>query len=137
MCLGREITDRAVARRERRDVVVQQPGDLLQQFEADAGITLAEADQHHQERGSNNFTRQRFADRDGMGAHDISLKLLGVVRADDACRICAKARGHTINKPVLAQKKIDQAARIQHALAIDGRKLYLCAMSGDGNELLD
>src|SRR5471032_2344817 len=72
-----------------------------------------------------------------MGAYDISLKLLGVGRADDACRICAKARGHTINKPVFAHKKIDQAARIQHALAIDGRKLYLCAMSGDGNELLD
>ncbi|BCF98930.1 hypothetical protein PPGU19_034990 [Paraburkholderia sp. PGU19] len=110
---------------------------MLQQFEAYAGITFAEADQHHQERSADNFARQRFADRDGMGAHDISLKLLGVVRADDASRICAKARRHTIDQPVLAQKKIDQAARIQHAFAIDGGELYLCAMSGYGNELLD
>lgn len=82
--------------------------DALQGLQADAGVGLARVQNGHQHDGPGLLLRQRLAHGAGVGADDVPLEGLGLLRGDDIAHVLAKASGHAIDGPVLRQKAVNE-----------------------------
>ena len=106
--LHAEIGHRALSGGIGGDVPVQELADALQGLQADAGVGLARVQNGHQHDGPGLLLRQRLAHGAGVGADDVPLEGLGLLRGNDIAHVLPKASGHAIDSPVLRQKAVNE-----------------------------